>query len=76
MSHQHLAETLISDLQGTCKSLDDVLEDLGYDIGTVPFEVLQILDNNILRCECCEWWVEISECNEEGVCSDCAPEEY
>jgi hypothetical protein len=38
-------------------------------------ELLRVLDDQVMECEGCQWWCEISDLNDEQVCSDCAPEE-
>lgn len=64
-------------LQGTCKSLDDVLcEVFEYESGTLtstdlPIELLRSLDDMVMECQCCNWWVEASEVDDDGACEEC-----
>lgn len=61
------AEDVAGRLNGTCDGLtDDELEDQ---------EMLLELDNLIWMCECCGWWVEVHETNDNGICEDCRDEE-
>ncbi len=60
---------IVAELEGTCKSLNDVLTDEEqYDQG-----LLDALDMVIFECETCGWWCEINEMSEEHewTCKDC-----
>jgi hypothetical protein len=62
-----LAESLLR----TCKSLDDELEQsLSVTLDEVSLHMLEILDNEVICCETCGWWVETSEAT-DGECEDC-----
>jgi hypothetical protein len=64
------------DLQGTCQRLEDALtRQFAPDEEDVDIELLRVLDDQVMECEGCQWWCEISDLNDEQVCSDCAPEE-
>lgn len=68
-----VAETL----EGSCKSLDDVLCDVfDYENGTLtstdlPIELLRELDDIVMECQSCSWWVEASEVDDDSVCEEC-----
>lgn len=47
------------------------LEKLWHKIET---HVCTELENQIFLCDCCCWWCEIHERNDEGVCQDCSEE--
>lgn len=72
-----LWEKLIYELNGTCDSIEHVLEK--YEAlelqDHMPF--LNYLDNEIFRCACCSWWCTISEMSEnsDDECRDCNPED-
>jgi hypothetical protein len=67
---------LIHDLQGTCNGLHSFLEQHNAEdlIDYMPF--LEYLDQNIFLCDDCDWWCELSEMSDEGVCSQCCSDEY
>ncbi len=52
----------IDRLQGSCDNLD--IEDWSQ-------EQLEELDSQIALCDCCGWWVESTELDDEGICEDC-----
>lgn len=60
------------ELQGTCKSLQEVATD--EEINNKEFS--QELDTLVFECERCNWWHEISEMadNEEWICEECENE--
>jgi len=66
-----IAETI----QGTCKSLDQVLqEEFGDDsltIEQVPIALLYHLDSITMECQTCNWWCEAGEIDEDGNCDYC-----
>lgn len=66
-----LGVKLVEALEDTCDDLESALEELGYEIDTIPFEALVYLDSCIARCACCDWWVDVSHLNMDGVCLDC-----
>jgi hypothetical protein len=57
-------------LQGTCKSLDDVLEEHGLNIDDVSMEHHQDIAEITEVCETCGWWCEPFEM-ENSICQDC-----
>lgn len=61
---------------GTCLTADEIaahyLEEMvGIDNETIESK---IEDEGVVRCENCGWFVEESECDDDGYCEDCAPE--
>lgn len=63
-------EEIIDDLRGTCKSIDNVLED-GED--PMDPELTDAIDNAIFCCVVCEWWCDLDEANaspQGDVCDD------
>lgn len=64
----------IADLQGTCQSLEQVLDRHGL---ADTEEVTQAIDAEVFCCSQCDWWCERNEENNEegGVCTDCMPDE-
>ncbi|BAV39236.1 hypothetical protein BPT24_111 [Tenacibaculum phage pT24] len=66
--------TLVDELQGTCKSLDEACETQHIDCFELNIDELGKIDNEIFNCAECGWWCEISEQAEDGddsVCVDC-----
>ena len=63
---------VVNSLQGTCKTLSQVLESL-YEIDEAALteEDHGYIDNEIFQCNGCEWWYELSEQEDEGLCSSC-----
>lgn len=72
-----LWEKIIYELNGTCDSMEHVLEHCeALDLQDhMPF--LNYLDNQIFLCESCGWWHPISEMadNDNWECRNCAPED-
>lgn len=70
-------EKVVYQLNGSCDSIEQALED--YEVPELEDNdsFLSYLDNEIFRCECCSWWCPISEMSEQGdwACRDCVPEE-
>lgn len=64
-------------LQGTCKTVEDALTQTGQ-LHLEPHEdrILELLEQeDLCRCECCGWWVELSICDDFGVCEECQNDE-
>lgn len=64
-------------LRGTCKSLEDGLQtEFGEDADAMDFdiELLRELDDAVMNCESCNWWVETGEIDDDGNCTDCQVE--
>lgn len=67
-------QDVIYDLQGTCQSLQAVLERHGLEDTE---EVTQAIDAEVFCCETCDWWCERSEesVGSPGNCDECEPDE-
>lgn len=69
---------LISDLQGTCATIDDHLPE-GMEWDDLTTDDHNIIDNEIFLCTECGWWCEISEHTSQDVdepfCQDCKPDD-
>ncbi len=61
-------------LLGSCMSLDAACTDLGFNKDDLSFEELNDLDNQVVMCGNCGWWVSPYEFDGE-FCFDCIPEE-
>lgn len=61
---------------GTCRSLDEVLQEVFGDdeltMTDLGADLLEELDELVLECEGCNWWVEAAEVNDDGLCGDCS----
>lgn len=70
-------EDLVENLRGTISAMSSACEDLGID--ELTQEEIEFIDNEIMCCANCGWWVETSDMktseNDEQVCSDCKYEE-
>lgn len=68
-------EEIINGLQGTCKSLDEVLSHYEISYYSLSDENFEQLDNAIFCCACCGWWYDTGELSskiaDEQVCTDC-----
>lgn len=70
-------QKLADDLQGTCKSLGDACEALGFDQDDLTQDERHELDCLVFSCAQCDWWCEAGEANEnpdggDDICDDCA----
>jgi rubrerythrin len=67
---QARAEQIAHELQGTCNSYPEELEE--------DLELAEMVEEHVFLCAQCGWWCEQSEANEgpdgEDVCDDCAGE--
>lgn len=70
---------LIESIEGTCDSLDSVIEEIfgeGEDSATLDLEELEYIDDRIFECDCCGWWyAKCSESEFENRCEDCFEDE-
>jgi len=57
------AQALADSLLGTCYPMPD-------DVARDP-DLCEHLDELILRCPCCDWWVKAHEVDDDGNCGDC-----
>lgn len=75
MKNENFNTQLLTEyLQGTCKSLDEGLDNLypGMTQDDLTPEDFDEIDNEIFLCDNCGWWCEISEQDDNGFCLDCA----
>lgn len=88
MSYDHSPENVerirkVADhLLGTCESLDAGLQtEFGedVDINDIDIKLLEELDDIVLLCESCGWWMETGEAqdgkDDEQICQQCATDE-
>ena len=79
-NNYEIAGKIISELQGTCNSLEDGIQSvMGEDKNSnnIPIEILEFIDMEIFLCETCGWWYEICERNlncDDNICDDCDDE--
>jgi len=74
------AEEVTDYLRGTCNDPAECLEAFPFfkdvDEGQATDAINEACASaEIERCDTCSWWVEDNECNQHGVCSDCAEDE-
>ena len=63
---------ICGELEGTCKNLEDVvLAVTGRDMDDLTVGECREIDNCILCCDTCGWWVDAGEVDENGNCEDC-----
>jgi len=64
--------TVIETLQGSCKTIAQVLNDI-YEIDeeVLTEEDLVDIGSEIFLCNDCGWWFDISEMEDESVCESC-----
>ena len=53
-------QQIISDLEGSCSSLEQVAAYYGIDDPYLDKELTAYIDNSILCCETCGWWCGVS----------------
>lgn len=75
-------EQLQHDLEGTCKSLTELIESYRLEIREDELED-RLLDGNhpVERSVCCQWWftpgeLEFDCARNGGVCASCEPEAH
>lgn len=71
-------EQLIEHLKGTCKSLQEGCMDLfQIDDDELSDENRAQIDDEIFRCNTCDWWFECSDESifSEGDCNECVPDD-
>lgn len=68
-------DEIASELQGSCHSLNEVLERNNMEGADNDAEFCASLDSLVFCCECCNWWCEVSEMADDGgaqgICFDC-----
>ena len=75
-----LLEEIQHELEGTCESLDAIIERHDLDISADELED-RLLDGShaIERSGCCQWWFVVSELEDDngrGVCAQCEPDAF
>ena len=72
-----LWEKIIYELNGTCNSIEYVLDNNNAEELQDHLPFLNHLDNEIFRCDGCSWWCSIAEMSEKSdtECNDCAPDD-
>lgn len=68
-------KVIAEELRGTCGTLDDKLEQHGIDFNCVPADMLDALDEEVMCCDWCGWWVESSEIDDDCTCKECKENE-
>ena len=80
-----LAQLIVDDLLGTCQfDVDYYFEWYTKDDAESAekfkdaneIRVCNLVDEQIMCCSSCGWWVDVAECDDEGNCSDCQDEEF
>lgn len=70
-------EEIADELQGTCKSLQQVLESHDMEGAEEDQAFTDRLDSLVFECAACNWWCEISEMTDDEehdwCCTDCHP---
>lgn len=71
------ADEIAYELQGTCKSLGEILEYYEMEDAENDMTFCAQLDQSVFCCEQCGWWFEISEMAEDDTwrCEECATED-
>lgn len=70
LAHGDCAKLAAAHFLGTCNSL----ETSDFQELTDNAEFCAVLDDEVMCCEGCGWWVESGEIGETGVCFDCDPD--
>lgn len=66
-------DKVITDLRGTCQTLESVAEYWGA--GELSIEDLEYIESEIFLCNGCGWWCERIEEVIDNLCQDCYEEE-
>lgn len=71
---ENILPQFIYDLNGTCKSMDQMLDDYEISFANIDEEIefMRRIDDEIFLCDCCSWWCEISEMEDDQICTDCS----
>ena len=80
MANLDLWSKIVEELNGSCDSLNQVLENHEADALEDDTDFLGFLDDHIFNCVCCGWWFPISEVTtdetqDELACNSCYSEE-
>lgn len=72
MLTQKELKDICSNIEGTCKCLEDVvLEVTGREYDDLTVGDCQEIDNCVICCDTCGWWVDSGCVDENGNCEDC-----
>ena len=71
---------LTEHLRGTCQEPSEFqLEDVGleddFSIYEESSEICASFDDQIVRCQECDWWIDPGECDDKGRCDSCSTED-
>jgi len=64
-------DKFIEELLGSCLSLDVALSRFDMDYSDLTEEHNAAIDNEIFLCSDCDWWCELPEMSEDGLCESC-----
>lgn len=71
-------ELIVDRLRGQCLlSLEDVLEQMDLDYWALDRSDHSRIDDRVFLCDCCGWWCETEELNNEtsrDLCDQCVEE--
>lgn len=71
LTHNEL-NAICEAIEGTCRDLETVVEELtSRDFDDLTVGELQEIDNCVVCCETCGWWVDAGGVDEDGNCEDC-----
>jgi hypothetical protein len=68
---------LISKLNGSCLSIDEACEEMGFLEEDLTTEQIEHIETEILKCDSCGWWSEaydLTFINGDNLCSNCNEE--
>lgn len=70
MSHVNLirVQACADELLGSATTITEVLTAAEQD----NQKFLEALDERVMQCDACGWWVEADDVNGDNVCSECA----
>lgn len=68
-----MANDIAHRLMGTCDTIEDAFEELGYEADRDNQSLLDLIDQQVFECQSCSWWCCISEMVDgDYVCQDCS----
>jgi hypothetical protein len=70
-----MMQEIAEELRGTCGTLDAALEERGFELDSLPPEMLRELDEAVMLCETCGWWCDSHELNDDNNCNECGESE-
>lgn len=63
---------IAQDLEGTCQMLDVVVQRHGAKYSDLKTEDFLALDDHVICCSCCGWWIDANEVGELDICEECS----